>query len=79
MKKLNKIKLNNLSQTEIEKRQMNIIRGGNFCSCSCMGPSSTSDNMNANYGGGYSSTGGCNQHVNWDGKYIYCDICNASV
>lgn len=36
MKKINKLRLNNLSKTEIDKRVLNTIRGGT-CACVCVG------------------------------------------
>lgn len=42
MKKLSKLKLNQLSKAELEKRQLNALRGGNecfSCVCSCYGGS----------------------------------------
>ena len=36
MKKLNLLKLNQLSKTEIEKREMNSLKGG-VCGCICAG------------------------------------------
>lgn len=71
MKKLSRLKLNNLSDRQLEKIEMNELKGGNsdrFCTCSCFwaeyGGSSSSDNMNANYKvgpyGGYSPEGGNN-------------------
>ena len=42
MKKIGKIKLINLSKAELEAREMNILKGGTLCSCSC-----TSDYMKA--------------------------------
>ncbi len=54
MKKLNKIKLNQLNKDELEKRQMNSIYGGcsSHCGCGCAAGSGTYDNGNANYAGG---------------------------
>ena len=41
MKTLSKIKLNQISKNEMEKRQMNALRGGSSgcqpCSCVCVG------------------------------------------
>jgi natural product precursor len=62
MKKLNSLKLNHLSKAEMEKREMNNLKGGicnNACGCFYAGPqcpsgdsyyggSSTQDNLNAN-------------------------------
>lgn len=35
MKKLSKLKLNQLSKNEIEKREMNMISGGSICCTPC--------------------------------------------
>jgi natural product precursor len=55
MKEINKLNLTQLNKVEIEKRQMNALRGGEYnqCVCGCGRPSSTSDNMNANAVYGY--------------------------
>jgi|GEM_PF-4916084 len=45
MKKLQKLKLNFLSKSELEKRQLLSIKGGDSCSCSC-----TMDTMNQTTG-----------------------------
>ena len=67
--KLKKIKLNALSDYNLESREMNSIMGGErVCSCSCywanQGGASIEANNMANYrigpSGGYSSEG-CNQ------------------
>lgn len=41
MKKLGKLKLNQLSKAELENREMNALRGGDCsgCTCVCMGSS----------------------------------------
>ena len=67
MKKLSKLKLHNLSQQNLEELEMNSLRGGKSCTCSCYwegkGGSSSGDNSKANYKlgsderGGYSSDG----------------------
>jgi natural product precursor len=54
MKKLEKLKLNALSEANLLDREMNGLRGGErFCTCSCYyegkGGSSSGDNRNANY------------------------------
>lgn len=36
MKKLGKLNLHNLSQAEIAKKEMNALKGGLSCDCSCM-------------------------------------------
>lgn len=64
MKKINKLRLNNLSRAEMENREMNNLKGGqcnNACGCFYAGPqcpsgdsyyggSSTYANGNANVG-----------------------------
>ena len=75
MKVLNKIKLNALTETELKKREMSSLRGGeNCCRCSCVGPSSSSDNRNANYNTGAYSTQGCNQYFKCGTVWV-CDGC----
>ncbi len=40
MKTLKKLKLNQLSKADLEKREMNALKGGNdcgYCTCSCYG------------------------------------------
>ena len=65
MKKLKELKLNKLSSSNLQSKEMNELRGGErYCTCSCYyatsGGSSSSDNRSANFslgdwGGGYSS------------------------
>lgn len=84
MKKLSKLKLNQLFDTNLRDREMNGLKGGNVCTCSCYyensGGSSSSSNMNANYKlfdyGAYSSVG-CNQYLQADIVSTYCDSCTA--
>jgi natural product precursor len=84
MKKLSKLKLNVLNEQSLEERQMNALRGGVNCGCSCYyennSGSSSNNNMNANYRLGTKSINGCNQYVNmFDGAfYGYCPSCNES-
>ncbi|GHV40063.1 hypothetical protein FACS1894179_05990 [Bacteroidia bacterium] len=63
MKKLSKLKLNNLNKVELDEQEMEILKGGAGCCCSCWaagsGGSSTSDNDSANTAGGLSSIYGC--------------------
>ena len=40
MKKLIKLKLNQLCNSELKKREMNTIKGGKCCVCGCRGISS---------------------------------------
>jgi natural product precursor len=73
MKKLGKLKLNVLSENNLLEREMNVLRGGRFCTCACAyankGGSSSSDNRSANYGigddGGYSNYDGSDCY--WEG------------
>jgi len=37
MKKLGKLKLNQFSKAELEKREMNALKGGCSCACPCAG------------------------------------------
>ena len=64
MKKINKLRLNNLSKTEMEKREMNNLRGGTCgcvyaCGCQYAGGQCSSGDS---YYGGSSNTanGGAN-------------------
>ena len=80
MKKLKKLKLNALSEVSLEDKEMNALRGGSCCTCSCywedQGGSSSSDNSSANskIGDGGYSLQGCNQYVNCGGDPEYTDI-----
>lgn len=66
--KLKKLKLNVLSEENLQDKTMNALKGGNCCTCSCYwegsGGSSSSDNRdaNANIGDGGHSVNGCNQY-----------------
>ncbi len=68
MKKLGKIKLNQLNKAEMKKREMSYLIGGECCGCGCNGSSSTSANANANWNNGYSSSygGGEKRCQCWD-------------
>lgn len=48
---MTKVKMTELAKRAMGAREMNALTGGNNCGCGCHGPSSTSDNMNANYAG----------------------------
>lgn len=66
--KLNRIKLNALSESSLQDKEMNAIVGGSeICTCSCdyaeRGGSSNCDNMVANGQNRYHSTTGCNQMI----------------
>lgn len=63
MKKLGKLKLNQIEKSEMENREMNNLKGGgDSCSCGChyasTGGSSYADNRKANWTGGQTSYGG---------------------
>lgn len=76
MKKIGNIKLNRLNEKELEKRELNLLKGGgdgSYCACACAGPSSTSANDSANdtygYGGsGYGGTCSCGCSVTSHGE-----------
>jgi natural product precursor len=74
MKKLNKIKLNQINKETMSSRQMNEVRGGAWieCSCSCYYTgndiSGISTNCDANYISGYDSTKGV-ERCFWVGSY----------
>lgn len=69
MKKLSKLRLNQISKVSLNERQMNVIRGGDpCCGCGCHGPSSTVDNQNANAANGYGSVGGSTYCWCWNGS-----------
>lgn len=53
MKKLPKLKLNRLCNEDLQKREMNAIKGGKCCVCGCRGVSNDWDNGNANIAHGY--------------------------
>lgn len=66
--RLNRIKLNALSESCLQDKEMNAIVGGHdVCRCSCafanQGGSNESDNMVANGQYGYHSATGCNQMI----------------
>ena len=69
--KLKKLKLNALSEAGLKDKEMNALKGGNCCRCSCYwdgkpGGSEWNDNMNANYGLDTESEKGCNQYADCD-------------
>lgn len=64
--KLKKLKLSTLSETIMKDKEMNGLKGGNSCGCSCywegQGGSSVDDNAEANYTlGNGESKNGCNE------------------
>jgi natural product precursor len=75
MKKLSKLKLNIFREQDIAEKQMNALRGGSTCGCSCYWQGNTGansdDNMSFNFNSEYHSTQGCNQFVETDYSYTY--------
>lgn len=72
MKKISKLKLNVLSEQNLEKRGMSQIVGGeNNCGCACAyansGGSSSSSNRSANKTYGYGSDGRYDSYFFWRG------------
>lgn len=70
--KLKKLKLNKISESELQNREMNRLLGGSrCCTCACRyehdGGSSTLDNGNANHRGG---SGGLNSYCYDAGGFI---------
>lgn len=67
MKNLGKLKLNELSKMEMEKREMSNLRGGLTCGCGCAAEPGDYQvilaNQNANAESGYGSPGG--NYVCW--------------
>lgn len=51
MKKLSKIKLNQLSKEELERRQLNALMGGRscdfYCTCGCLSSSAADGNVSS--------------------------------
>ena len=70
------IKINLL---ELLVPQMNSLRGGQSCTCSCywdgQGGSTAGDNRDANYESGITSKHGCNQYWKVDGVSYACGCC----
>ena len=66
MKKIGKLKLNQIEKKEMGNREMNQLTGGESCGCGCHGSSSTTSNANANWNYSYSQSGGGNtQCASW--------------
>ena len=62
MKKLGKIKLNQLNEVEVNEKEMNRLIGGrNCCACGCETSDSVANNL-ANYDGNLMSPSGGTQH-----------------
>ena len=75
MKKIASLKLNQLSKTELERREMISLKGGN-CQCGCnysdQGGSSSGTNASSNSGSGTGETHsyGNNEHCQYpDGSW----------
>jgi len=51
MKNLGKLKLNQLNKAEIEKREMNALRGGGGCVCGCLYSGGQCSSGDSYYGG----------------------------
>lgn len=68
--KLKRLKLSDLSDKSLKDKEMNALRGGNCCACSCYwedrGGSSSSDNSSSNYQFNGESKEGCNEYVKCD-------------
>jgi|BioPla2DNA2_1021312.scaffolds.fasta_scaffold139630_2 natural product precursor len=79
MKQIERLKLNQLSKEELQKRELKQIKGGNLCKCCCgyagePGGSLTTSNMTANYNAGHTSSYGeefcyCIDSIPWSGKF----------
>ena len=57
MKEMKKLKLVQLSQQELDKKDLNKLRGGGCCICAC-NPADTMENASANNASDLSSDGG---------------------
>ena len=72
MKPIDEIKISQLLERTLFAKEMNSLRGGTLCGCSCAyansGGSSSSANSSANYkiGDGGHSTSGCSQYQTID-------------
>lgn len=76
--KLNRIKLNALSESTLKDKEMNAILGGGICFCSCYfennGGSSSGTNMAANGAEGLKSYDGCNNMIYSQETGAYWDV-----
>ena len=57
MKKLSKLKLNQISKNELEQRAMNALRGGGCGTCSCSCDCKKEENKSGNESSGCDDTG----------------------
>jgi natural product precursor len=66
MKKLGKLKLNALNEQNLIEKQMNSLKGGNYCRCSCywesQGYATVAENRGSNYASNYTSEHGDNYY-----------------
>jgi natural product precursor len=80
MKQIERLKLNQLSKEELQKRELKQLKGGNECVCCCgyagePGGYSTGDNALANYQSGYTESYGdpafcyCVDSLPWSGPF----------
>lgn len=60
MKEIKRLKLNQISKSVLQKRDMDQLQGGWCCGCGCNGSSSSYDNQTANWYSEYGSPGGNN-------------------
>jgi natural product precursor len=68
MKKIGKLKLNQLSKAELKVKELNNLLGGfDPCGCGCQGTSSNDDNEEANNKYGYDSGGDSCDCMPWYG------------
>ena len=58
MKKLGKLKLDQVCKRQLSDAEKSLLIGGHSCGCGCNGSSSTYDNQNWNAGYSYSTSGG---------------------
>jgi hypothetical protein len=69
--KLKRLKLSDSSDKSLKDKEMNALKGGNCCNCSCYwedkGGSSVEDNTSANYSFNGTSEHGCNEYTECDG------------
>ena len=68
--KLKRLKLSDLSDKSLKDKEMNALKGGNCCSCSCYWAdkrgASVEDNTSSNYVGNLESVHGCNEYTECD-------------
>ena len=67
MKNVSKLKLIQLSKDELKKREMNLLKGGDYTDC--CGCGFGTDNRNANSAAGYGSSAGDTTGNCWNWSY----------